>query len=118
MPRRDCLKVVDQLRHYSEFHFREEETLMRERRLHPEAIASQEWAFFDEAARLERELPVMAEEEARRLHDYVVHWPGYHILGIDQSMARQLAALADGADPLERGCGQPDGVHGRAEGSA
>jgi hemerythrin len=104
LSRGDCLAIVARLRDYTEYHFHEEEALMRDRGLYPAAREAHEEAhraFVVEVERLERELPTMEEEEARALHDYLVHWLGYHILGIDQSMARQLAALAEGKDPEE-----------------
>ncbi|MEQ8264145.1 GGDEF domain-containing protein [Pseudohaliea sp.] len=99
---RDCAAVVARLRNYTEYHFREEEALMRGRGLHPLARENHEQAhraFEVEVERLERDLAIMEEDEARGLHDYLVHWLGYHILGIDQSMARQLTAIAEGKDP-------------------
>lgn len=99
---RDCVSIVTQLRHYTEYHFREEEALMQVKGLYDPALHAHERAhsaFVEEIARLERDLPGMDEDKARQLHDYLVYWLGYHILGIDQSMARQLAIIDQGSSP-------------------
>ena len=98
----DCVSIVSQLRSYTEYHFREEEALMQEKGLYAPALQSHErahGAFVDEVTRLERDLPGMDEDKARQLHDYLVYWLGYHILGIDQSMARQLGSIDQGSSP-------------------
>ena len=41
------------------------------------------------------------QSSARQLLDFLIHWLAYHILGIDQNMARQMAAIAEGATPLQ-----------------
>ena len=112
----DCVHIVTQLRDYTDYHFREEEALMRERGLFPAAQESHKRAhrsFVEEVARLERDLPGMDSADARLLHDYLVHWLGYHILGIDQSMARQLASIAAGVAPetaFEEECARDAGA--------
>ncbi len=40
------------------------------------------------------------QASARHLLD-TIHWLAYHILGVDQNMARQVAAIEEGATPLQ-----------------
>lgn len=100
LQRAELADLVMRLRHYTEQHFREEESLMRSRGLHPESLQTHiraHRAFAEEVARFQGELQDMSDAQIGQLHDYLVHWLGYHILGVDLSMARQLDLMATGA---------------------
>jgi len=96
--------LVDDLLAYAGRHFADEEALMAEggidgtfleshRRLHAEFARVVE----DIAGAVRAGAPGVAEN----LQEFLVFWLGRHILGIDQSMARQLRAIAGGASPAE-----------------
>jgi hemerythrin len=98
----DAGGIIARLRQYTVRHFRDEEAMMRERGLHPPALQVHRLAhqsFADEVTRFECDLATMTEAETHQLHDYLVHWLGYHILGMDLDMARQLRRIAQGETP-------------------
>jgi diguanylate cyclase (GGDEF)-like protein/hemerythrin-like metal-binding protein len=91
--------TLSRLRQYARYHFREEEQLMMTAGIDPRALAAHQQAhqrFFEEIERIDRRLPSLGDTESGQILDYLVHWLGYHILGVDQSMARQLRAIAAG----------------------
>lgn len=68
----------------------------------PRALATHQQAhqrFCEEIERIDGKLPTLGEKESGQILDYLVHWLGYHILGVDQSMARQLRAIHAGTSP-------------------
>lgn len=83
-------------------HFSDEEQLMELVGLDPRHIEkhrTQHQAFVNEAVALgEGEA---TPEGARTLTDYLVHWLAYHILDVDQSMARQIQAVRQGMSAAE-----------------
>lgn len=102
--RDDIAAVVAELREYTRFHFAEEEALMRTAGLASEVIGEHHRAHLDfihEVELAEQSLEQLPEQAVRQLHDYLVYWLGYHILGIDQSMARQMHALDEGASAAD-----------------
>lgn len=89
---------------YVGVHFNDEETLMREVGLDPRHIdshRSNHKAFISEALAFGEIDNVMQITQARNLANYLVHWLAYHILDVDQSMARQISAVRDGMSPAE-----------------
>ncbi len=96
--------VVDELAHYADFHFREEETLMAEVGLAAEFRAHHQRehaGFLGEAVRLLGAADGHRATESRVLLNFLVDWLAYHILGTDQVMARQIAAIRAGATPAD-----------------
>jgi hemerythrin len=94
--------IVDRLRNYARFHFREEETLMEAGGIDPRALEAHRHAhqkFCDEVEYIAAQVTRIGKKESRHVLEYLVHWLGYHILGIDQSMARQLRAIDSGVSP-------------------
>ena len=93
--------VTKEMLDYAETHFRDEEELMEKSGLDPRHISfhhAQHRSFFEEA----RALTAMGKESSpgqahtRELLQYLVDWLAYHILGIDQSMTRQVRAVEHG----------------------
>lgn len=96
--------IVDRLRHYARYHFREEEGLMQAGGIDPRSLNEHRIAhhrFSEEVEHIAAQLAQLGEKEARQVLEYLVHWLGYHILGIDQSMARQLRAISAGTPPAQ-----------------
>ncbi|MEQ8801236.1 bacteriohemerythrin [Haliea sp.] len=98
----DTADILSQLRQYARYHFREEEQLMTTAGIDARALAMHQQAhqrFCEEIERIDSKLPTLGEKESRQILDYLVHWLGYHILGVDQSMVRQLHAIQAGISP-------------------
>ncbi|MFO7552698.1 MAG: GGDEF domain-containing protein [Haliea sp.] len=96
----DTADILSRLRQYARYHFREEEQLMTTAGIDARALDAHRQAhqrFSEEVERIDSKLPTLGEKESGQILDYLVHWLGYHILGIDQSMARQLRAIQAGA---------------------
>lgn len=96
--------VVGRLRSYARYHFREEEGLMAARGIDQRALDAHRQAhqrFCQEVERIAARVSLIGNEEAQQILQYLVHWLGYHILGIDQSMARQLNAISEGTLPAQ-----------------
>jgi len=96
--------VFAQLTSYAEYHFREEERLMSAGEIDPrhfEAHIAQHRSFLDDVGRMHAHLSPGGSERGRQLLDFLCHWLVYHILGQDQSMARQLQAIEAGTSALD-----------------
>ncbi|MCB1974651.1 MAG: diguanylate cyclase, partial [Burkholderiaceae bacterium] len=86
---------------YTEYHFRDEESLMLGVGIDPRHIAlhqAQHTQFVEQIKaiwRVRETLPNAAES----IVGFLSSWLGLHILGTDQSLARQIVAIAAGATP-------------------
>lgn len=92
------------LTRYAEFHFKEEESLMRDcglYDLHIEEHIKVHRVFMQDIYSMQAFILEEDQASARHLLDFLIHWLAYHILGIDQNMARQVAAIEEGATPLQ-----------------
>lgn len=92
------------LTRYAEFHFKEEESLMRDcgvHQLHIEEHIKVHRVFMQDIYSLQAFILEEDQVSARQLLDFLIHWLAYHILGIDQNMARQMTAIEEGATPLQ-----------------
>lgn len=102
-PGLDSLSVlIDELAAYTRFHFAAEESMMAAQgidRQHLESQSREHENFVDEIARLAH--ATMTPEVSNRLLNFLIHWLAYHILGSDQSMARQLRLISQGLNPAE-----------------
>ncbi|MEZ8067129.1 GGDEF domain-containing protein [Vibrio sp. FF145] len=92
------------LTRYAEFHFKEEESLMRDcgvYELHIEEHIKVHRVFMRDIYSMQAFILEEDQSSARQLLDFLIHWLAYHILGIDQNMARQMTAIEEGATPLQ-----------------
>lgn len=101
--RTELEQITDELLEYAKYHFREEEKLMQEAGVDPrhfEPHHQQHQAYTEE---IQRERRQFADDPiaARNLLRFLGHWLVYHILGCDQSMAHQIAAIHSGATPQQ-----------------
>ncbi|WP_416352497.1 GGDEF domain-containing protein [Vibrio coralliirubri] len=97
------LALLD-LTRYAEFHFKEEESLMRDcgvHQLHIEEHVKAHRVFMQDIYSMQAFILEEDQVSARQLLDFLIHWLAYHILGIDQNMARQITAIEEGATPLQ-----------------
>ena len=94
--------LFGQLVSYAQFHFEEEEALMRATGIDPRHIdhhVDSHQRFLNDVAALHSAGGGTVARTGASVLDYLVHWLAYHILGEDQDMARQIAAVRDGAEP-------------------
>jgi diguanylate cyclase (GGDEF)-like protein/hemerythrin-like metal-binding protein len=95
-------QVFEELAQYAQYHFAEEEALMLAQSLDPRYIAQHKQShasFFDEVQYLHGGITVHSRDSARSLMQFLTQWLAYHILGTDQFMAKQIAAIEAGARP-------------------
>lgn len=87
---------------YARRHFSDEEALMEEARIDPrhlERHRSDHQSFLCEALLLGTIGDDAPSGQVYELVQYLVHWLAYHILGVDQDMARQVWAIRNGKSP-------------------
>ncbi|MEI7430809.1 MAG: bacteriohemerythrin [Betaproteobacteria bacterium] len=95
--------VFSELEDYTRYHFSEEEGLMEAMRLDPRYVALHRAAhasFLDEITQFRSGVSDNDCEAANAsLLQFLTHWLAYHILGSDQFMSRQIAAIRSGLQP-------------------
>ena len=95
--------VLQALTNYSLYHFENEEGMMALQGLDPRHITMHQRFhrdFLAEVARLQHSVQ-REQEAAPGLLKFLTHWLAFHILGTDQSMARQIAAIHAGQSAAE-----------------
>ena len=97
----DLEEVFAKLADYARYHFQEEEALMAEmgidrRHLGPHIEAHR--SFLREISAMHAGLSPDNLDAAKHILDLLTHWLAYHILGSDQNMARQMAAIGSGVE--------------------
>jgi hemerythrin len=95
---------LGELADYALLHFTEEEQMMDSAgvdRRHIQAHAVKHADFLREVQRRSASLPGASAGAARDLHEFLVSWLAFHILGVDQLMARQMAAIHEGESASE-----------------
>ena len=100
----DVRVALFELSRYAEFHFKEEEQLMRDKGVYPSHIEQHikvHRAFMAEVASMQSFIHQQDDGSAEQLLDFLIHWLAYHILGIDQNLARQIKAIESGQSPEE-----------------
>ncbi len=93
-----CKAMLD----YTRIHFRDEEAMISSVGLAPAYIRYHQdlhKTFVDEAALLTDKAGDFSPEQTEQMLGYLVDWLAYHILGVDQGMARQVRAVQNGQNP-------------------
>jgi len=96
--------VFDELVSYASTHFKDEENLMESCRLdrrHITRHTEKHVEFLSEVTSMRSGLDTDKLEDFKQLLDFLIHWLALHILGTDQNMASQIAAVNQGTDPSE-----------------
>ncbi len=95
--------LFNQLAAYAQYHFREEEDLMQEAGLDPRYVEQHTklHADFVQDVTLLHQRASERQATAESLLKFLTYWLTYHILGIDQSMAKQIAAIRSGKKPQD-----------------
>jgi len=95
-------RICEELSEYARYHFSEEQMFMDELgvdRRHSARHAREHADFIHDLARMRTEVVAGMPDAARHLLEFLVHWLTVHILGSDQCMARQIAAMSAGRSP-------------------
>ena len=94
--------VLDQLVNYAANHFRHEEFLMKKEGCAPEFIglhAQVHAKFAEQVCHMRNDAQLGCDLE--HLLNFLTAWLAQHILGMDQSMARQIRAIRNGQNATE-----------------
>lgn len=95
---KDMETVLQELTAYAHYHFDEEELLMSQAGLDQRHFGLHKRVhddFLQEVTLMKAGLD-LGQTKAEHLLKFLTYWLAYHILGTDQSMARQMAAVAAG----------------------
>ncbi|KLN67211.1 GGDEF domain-containing protein [Vibrio sp. VPAP30] len=98
----DIRMALYELSRYAEFHFKEEENLMRSVGLyeaHIEEHVKVHRAFMTDILSMQSFINDGNQKTSEQLLNFLIHWLAYHILGIDQNMSRQVQKIKLGLDP-------------------
>ena len=97
-------KIFKELADYAQTHFESEEKLMFAAEIDPRHIrehVNSHASFVDDISVMAEQLEEDDPGGYRQLHNFLIHWLAYHILGIDQVMARQIGRVCKGNTPEE-----------------
>jgi hemerythrin len=92
-------KVFGELADYAQYHFAEEESLMSAMKVdhrHVDHHQHEHVNFLQEVTQLHAAISPAKPEKAKSLLNFLIYWLAYHILGSDQSMAKQIMAIRSG----------------------
>ena len=92
--------VFQELYDYTHYHFQEEEQSMLHGGIDPRFLSHHieiHKDFLSKINEMHDQISLEEPDSLRNLLDFLIHWLAYHILGIDQSMASQLAAIKNGS---------------------
>jgi len=95
----DIEKVFGELAEYAKYHFTEEESLMDKAGVdqrHCEHHRIEHVKFFEEVAQMHAAISRDNPDTAKPLLKFLIYWLAYHILGSDQSLAKQITAIRAG----------------------
>ncbi|MCG9582820.1 bacteriohemerythrin [Vibrio tubiashii] len=98
----DIRMALFELSRYAEFHFKEEENLMRSVGVfdkHIEEHIKVHRSFMADIISMQSFISEDNKKTSEHLLNFLIHWLAYHILGIDQNMSRQVKQIESGIDP-------------------
>jgi hemerythrin len=100
VPLAELEAIFAELSDYTQYHFSEEESLMRDMGLTPRYVEEHHQAhqnFLLEVTQLRSAVSSGNLRAARSLLQFLTHWLAYHILGSDRFLAKEIAATKSGA---------------------
>jgi len=98
----DIRMALFELSRYAEFHFKEEENLMRSVGVYEEHVESHikvHRAFMTDIISMQSFISEENKKSSEHLLNFLIHWLAYDILVIDKNMARQVRHIEQGVDP-------------------
>ncbi|MCK5687612.1 bacteriohemerythrin [Myxococcota bacterium] len=96
--------VFQELSDYADYHFRDEEEMMSRVGLDNRSLAPHIMShhyYLDEVRSMHSALSPNNPGAAQYLLDFLTQWLVYHILGVDQNVAKQIVAIKSGLTPAE-----------------
>lgn len=100
----DIENVFGELAAYAQYHFKEEETLMDAVKLDSRHIQHHQREhnnFLQEVTQMHAAITPDDPGKAKSLLNFLIYWLAYHILGSDQSMAKQIFSIRSGNSAAE-----------------
>ncbi len=100
----DIETVFNELAAYAQYHFQEEEGLMSAVGVdsrHVDHHVQEHTKFLQEVMRMHTRVSPGDRDASRPLLKFLIYWLAYHILGSDQSMAKQIKAILAGQRPAD-----------------
>ena len=100
----DINQLLEQLKNYTMYHFKEEEELARKANVdsrHNEKHIKEHMAFVDKVVFLSKNINNKKIDELNFLLDFLINWLAYHILVTDKNLAKQIEAIESGSSPKE-----------------
>jgi len=100
----DLEKVFEELVNYTQYHFSDEEQLSRQigvDQRHIDYHVKKHEEFLQEVVLLHASISVEKPNSVHFLYNFLTHWLAYHILGMDQDLARQIHAIESGTTAAE-----------------
>lgn len=97
----DIRMALFEMSRYAEFHFKEEENLMREVGVyqgHIDEHIQVHRTFMADIVSMQAFISEENKKSSEHLLNFLIHWLAYHILGIDQNMSRQVKQIKQGVD--------------------
>lgn len=91
--------LLKDLTAYAQYHFEEEESMMRSLGIDASYFAfhkQQHETFIQQVLHMTEEVHTFAGADPKHLLSFLTQWLAYHILGIDQNMAEQLGYIEAG----------------------
>jgi len=104
VPKTAIDSILNTLGEYTKYHFQTEEKIMHKAKVDQRHLTQHDNAhqqFINEISMMYSQLSMDKPESATSLLEYLVHWLAYHILGIDQSLVKQISLIEDGMDPAD-----------------
>jgi diguanylate cyclase (GGDEF)-like protein/hemerythrin-like metal-binding protein len=98
------LSMARKLTEYAHEHFDTEKRIMAQLQLderHTEPHQRQHADFLKNVSSIAASIDEDIADNSQMLHQYLINWLAFHILGTDQNMARQIATIEAGSRPAE-----------------
>ena len=95
----DIETLLLELTDYTQHHFRDEEKLMQNTGIdsrHLRYHQQEHENFIQQLSAMDAEFSSISITSTKQILEFLTHWLAYHILGVDQNMARQLHAIQSG----------------------
>ena len=100
----DIEVLLAELAAYAQYHFQDEEKLMLNAGIddrHFQVQKNQHDSFIQQVLLMSTELSSASGTSSKQVLEFLINWLAYHILGVDQDMARQLSAIKAGSSAKE-----------------
>ncbi|MCP3670552.1 MAG: GGDEF domain-containing protein [Gammaproteobacteria bacterium] len=104
IPQASFDKLIGELDDYIRYHFQTEEQMMYEAKVDPHHIThhcNDHKQFMKDVSMMSSQQSDSIRDSAASLLEFLTHWLTYHILGTDQSLAKQISNIKHGMDATD-----------------